>query len=193
MYKIYTVNIEDAISEMQKSINKKENAAFFVESNKKFAYVPEWWYHPEVNPQETIDLFAQYNITPYNMFYAAPLNKGVIIGAPGDLSFLVMRPYDENNSIFAEFEPKLVSFMQSKFPNSVLDENDYLIDGKKAIGSVGNILDGMVLYMFMASFVDNSELINILCPPGHTKVPQPINSEILTKEEFKNEIITWLQ
>lgn len=193
MYKIYTVNIEDAISEMQKSIDKKENAAFFVESNKKFAYVPEWWYHPEVNPQETIDLYAQYNITPYNMFYATPLDKGIIIGAPGDLSFLVMRPYDKNNSIFSEFEPKLVSFMQSKFPNSVLDENDYLIDGKKAIGSVGNIIGDMVLYMFMASFVDNSDLISILCPPGHTKKPQPIDTSILTKEEFKNEIITWLQ
>lgn len=191
-YNLYTVNIEDAVNEMRKSIDKKECAAFFVESDKKFAYVPEWWYDTQVNTQETIELFSQYGITPYNMFYATPVGNGVIIGSPGDLSFLVMRPYDEKRSIFGEFEPKLLSYMQSKFTNSVLDENDILIDGKKSIGSVGNVVNGMSLYMFMASFVDNTDLIGILCPPGHTKIPKPIDNSVLTKDEFKNEISTWL-
>lgn len=185
MYKIYTVSIEDAISEMQKSINKKENAAFFVESNKKFAYVPTSWHNQE--------FFSQYDVTGYNMFYDTSVGGGIIIGDPSDLSFLVMRPYDETKSICDDFEHHLENFIKSKFENSEFSGNDVMIDGKKSIGTASAILDGMTMFMFMASFADNSELINALCPPGHTKVPQPINSEILSKEEFKNEIITWLQ
>lgn len=184
-YNIYEVDIKNAIAAMQDSIDKKESAAFFVESEDNFAYVPFSW-----NNQ---DLFSQYGITGYNMFYDTPDGGGVIIGSPGDLSFLVMRPYNPSTSICEDFEQHLIKYMKSKFPSAEFDSNDIMIDGKKSIGMASNIFDGMTLFMFMASFVDNSELIRILCPKGHTKVPQPINTNILTKQELKSEIMSWLQ
>ena len=108
---------------MQKSIVKKENAAFFVESNKKFAYVPASW-----NNQE---LFSQYDITGYNMFYDTPEGSDIIIGDPLDLSFLVMRPYDDTKSICDDFKHHLEDFIKSKFKNSELVGNDVMSDKGK--------------------------------------------------------------
>lgn len=188
-YNLYTVDIDSAVSEMRKSMERHENAAFFVESLVNFAYVPLSW------DWSREGLFLQHGVTPHNMFYDAPDGSGVIIGSPGDLSFLVMRPYDDTKSICDDFESLLGGYMKSKFPNSEFLGNDVLIDGKKAIGTASGILEdsNMTLFMFMASFVDNSELIKILCPPGHTKTPCPIDTSVLTKDEFKSEIVTWLQ
>lgn len=184
-YNIYEVDIKNAEQLMQQSIDRLESAAFFVESDKRFAYVPLSW-----NDQER---FSEYGITGYNMFYDTEDGSGVIIGSHGDLSFLVMRPYNPSTSICDDFEQHLIGFMKSKFPSAKLDNNDILIDGKKAIGMASNITEGMTLFMFMASFTDNSDLIEALCPPGHTKVPQPIDTSVLTKKELENEIMSWLQ
>ena len=186
-YNLYTEDVSVVADVIQQCMDRKESSAFFAESDKKYAFVPISW-----NKNQEW-LFLQNGVTPYTMFYDTAEGHGVIIADPNDLSFLVMRPYDETKSICDDFESLLSSYIKSKFPNSEFVGNDILIDGKKAIGTASGILNGMTLFMFAASFVDNSELINLLCPPGHIKVPQPIDTSILTKEEFKNEIISWLQ
>lgn len=184
-YNIHQVDTSNVIDSIQHSIDIKETCAYFMDDSDTFAFVPMSW-----NDDER---FAEYGIKGYKLFYDTAPGRGTIIVSPGDLSFLVMRPYDDTKSICDEFEQHLLSFIKSKFADAELSGNDILVNGKKIIGTASNILDGMTLFMFMASYNNNEKLISSLCSPGHdNKTPYSIDSSILSKEEFKNEITSWL-
>jgi len=185
-YNIHQVDTSNVINSIQHSIDNKETCAYFMDDPKTFAFVPMSW-----DDQER---FSEYGITGYKLFYDTEPGRGIIIVSPGDLSFLAMRPYDETKTICGEFEEDMIDFIKSRFPNAQFNGNDIVINNRKIIGTASNIIDGMSLFMFIASFNDNSELISELCNPGHdNKIPSYIDSSILSKEEFKNEIISWLQ
>lgn len=186
-YNIYDITPPEAAETIGRSIANRESCAYFQDFNYNhmYAYVPDSWDHQ--------DLYSQYGITGYRMFYDSEEGGGVTIVAPGDMSFLVMRPFDANDSLSEYMVGNLVSYMSNIFDNVVIDKNDILINGKKSLCTAGNIINDMAIFMCTASFVDNSELINILCPPRHGKVPQPIDNTKVSREELKAAIVLCLQ
>lgn len=185
-YNIHQVDTSNVIDSIQRSIDNKETCAYFMDDSDTFAFVPLSW--------DDDERFAKCGIKGYKLFYDTEPGRGIIIVSPGDLSFLVMRPYDETKTICGEFEENILNFIKSRFPDASFNGNDITINDKKIIGTASNILNGMALFMFIASFNDNSELISQLCSPGHdNKIPSYIDDSVLSKNEFKNEIISWLQ
>lgn len=186
MFNFYDITPLDAADKIGKSIANKEKCVYFQDENfdKMYAYVPNSW-----NKQE---LFDKYGIIGYKMFYDSVEGGGVTIVSPGDLSYLIILPFEENQFI-NNFVNTMIEFLSTKFDSVVMDNNDILINGYKSITTAGNVINGMALFMSTISFVDNSEFINELCPPRHGKIPKPINNLVINKEEFKIKIMQWLQ
>ena len=181
---IYNVDLKDFNRALSVSIGDRETCAYFPDNDTKFAYVPISW-----NRQE---LFSQYGIIGYKLYYDAEEGGGVIIGGPDDLSFLIMTPFS-NYDMSEYIISKLVEYLSTKFDNVSVDGNDILISNNKVIGTAGAIVNDMSIFMFMATFEDNTTIINELCPPRHGKIPTHIDTSILTKQELKEKIVEWLQ
>lgn len=124
-------------------------------------------------------------------FLNSPCNGGTIILGPED-SFIFINLNNININHFNKYMLEhLYNFLKEYFNNVSIEGNDILIDDKKVIGTVIDKYSQYKYFAFFASFTDRSELIEKLINKKG-KIPGFINSNILNKETFEKEVLSWL-
>jgi hypothetical protein len=116
---------------------------------------------------------------------------GTIIGSEKDFSMMLIMP----NEIRLAVEDILNKFVQiiSRYNlNTTWSGNDIIIDDKKVCGTTYRILDNVSVFTCQVSFEDYSEYIEKICTKKSTKTPGFINPEILSKEQFEEDVLNWL-
>lgn len=116
---------------------------------------------------------------------------GTIIGSEKDFSMMLIMP----NEIRLTIEDILNKFVQiiSRYNiNATWSGNDVIIDDKKVCGTTYRILDNISVFTCQVSFEDYSEYIEKICTKKSTKTPGFINPEILSKEQFEEDVLNWL-
>lgn len=181
---IYDIPVSEVMARLDQSILNQESCIYIANNDKPYAFIPDSF---------ADNLLLESNgVTGYRMHYDAEHGGGVVIAGEKDLSFLVLRRFN-GDSLSSYLLGNMAALLSSRFNHVAVDGNDILIDGIKVIGSAGNIINDMAIFMFIATFEDHTDLISRICPPRHGKIPSYINDCILTKQELKEHLIGWLQ
>lgn len=182
--KVYTVKMKDFISTLQNLIQNQEYGIISI-------YTDETCVCHGDNQEKQLneEYCAAHNIPiyPYNSF------GGNIVAAEGDygIVFLVPRSID----LTEDFLINKVAYLLAKyFDNLEVRGNDILLDNKKIVGSGSFGNDQIFFMMFYFSMTDKGELIKQICGvPMTDKEPGYIDTEILSIEQLREDLLTWLQ
>lgn len=119
---------------------------------------------------------------------------GSIVVSPGDYSIAILLPssIDVNNNFFLG---NIANILKKYFSNVIIDNNDILIDNKKILGSAAYSNERYFFFVAHFSFSSNRELIQNICGniSDDGKQPGYIDSNILSVEQLKEELLKWLQ
>lgn len=181
---ICDIPVSEVIARLDQSIRDRESCIYIANNDKPYAFIPDSF-------ADNI-LLESNGVTGYRMHYDAEHGGGVVIAGENDLAFLVVRKFN-GDSLSSYLLGNMATLLSSRFSNVAVDGNDILIGGNKVIGSAGNIINDMAIFMFIATFEDHTDLISRICPPRHGKTPSYISNSILTKQELKEHLIEWLQ
>jgi hypothetical protein len=138
---------------------------------------------------DTEDYEAPGKLVKVNLGYQS--ENSLIVSPDGDLRIYVIIP------IFAGidtlwFLKKMKTYLENFFNNVEIVEKRYItIDGKIVIRSIYTEMHKMRCIMFNISFVDSTELHNLDLNFDRSN-DGVIDSDILTAEEFKDEIVSWV-
>lgn len=138
---------------------------------------------------EAEDIQLPENIVKINLGYKS--EQSMIVSPDGDLRIYVIVPMFTgiNTSWFLH---KMKTYLSNYFDNVDILDNRYItIDGKIVVRSVYAEMNNMYCIMFNISFVDSTEIITLPCNENR-EINGLINTEVLTAEEFKDEIVNWI-
>ncbi len=134
--------------------------------------------------------YCKANNIPIYPYYSF---GGNIVATKEDFGIVVLLPTN------IDISPLLIlngvaNILKKYFENVEVYGNDILIGGKKVIGSMsfGNEEIFVMAVYFCAS--DKGDLIEKICgEPITDKTPGYINTEILSTDQLRNEVLLWLQ
>lgn len=187
-YELKTLNIDVHLTDMlniedrvEANVIRKIPSIFIPTADKTFAWIGE---------RDVLDtaLFSEYEIQAYNMRYLG----GTIISGPEDFSIAIITP-DTIDICSTYYMERICDFLRQYFPDAHYDRNDIMVNDRKVAGTVMRRVDGMLAFAMQVSFVDRTDMINILCPPHGDKIPGCIDSTILNKTVLQNEILSWFK
>lgn len=173
----------DTVFAKQADSNQINAFMYTIHDGNKYAFVP--------NSSHNEPLLENYGFTVVNIEYMA--NNGLILSFDGDLRVYIVIPrsvFDGINTQF--FLGKINDYLISLGANSVINNNDILIDNKKVCGSASFQTPTSVHMVFQITFTDNIELIKEICGKRY-KEPSYIPSDICTPEDMLNEMLSWLR
>ena len=173
----YLTNDKDLLNRIKQSIINQEYGFWTLDASYTFACVGS-------DPID-YDLAEKLGVKVFDIGYGG----GTIISSPKDVACLFMYPLVSTVDTDFFFN-KLMKFLNSKSSKFIRDNNDVMFDGKKVIGTSELTQDKLKVFCIVASFNDNSEIIEKLCPPK-VKKPGIIPGDILTKKELEMEIASW--
>lgn len=128
-------------------------------------------------------------LTKVNLGYNS--DHTLIISPDGDLRIYVILPIFTGITT-SWFLKKMKTYLSKYFDNVEIVENRYIaIDGKIVVRSVSKEMNKMLCIMFNISFVDSTDLHN-LDENFDRENDGVIDSEIITAEEFKDEVVSWV-
>jgi len=161
-------------------LNKIPACLYQIHCNTNYAFV--------TNDFDKNEILQNYNYEICKLGYN--FSSGPIISESGDLRIDIIYSYQIkiNHEYFLN---KLKQYLLNYFDNVQIDNNDLLIDNKKVCGCVSYIYNDMYIILMQINFIDKSEIIQKICGEQHKK-PGYINPNILSPEQLKDEIITWL-
>lgn len=119
-------------------------------------------------------------------------NGGTIIGSTEDLSIIMVFP-ESMRMTHEVIIGKIVEIISKYVPNTSIDGNDILVNGKKVSGSMTRTLMGSFEWAAQISFRDYSEYIEKICHKPQNKIPSYIDNNLLTRDKLEEEILAWLQ
>lgn len=138
---------------------------------------------------DTEDYECPKDLVKVNLGYSSENN--LIVSPDGDLRIYVILPMFTGINT-AWFLNKMKDYLSRYFENvEIVDKRFITIDGKIVVRSVYKEMHKMHCIMFNISFVDSTELHN-LDPNFDRSKDGVIDSDILTAEEFKDEIVSWV-
>lgn len=126
-------------------------------------------------------------IYPYESF------GGNIVATPGDYGVVFILPatIDISSKYILEQIAKMLS---NYFEDIEIKDNDILIEGKKVVGSGNFGNENIFVMLIYFSMSDKGDLIANICgEPASHKLPGYINTEIISTEELREELLKWLQ
>lgn len=178
---IYLTDMLDIEDRVETNVINKIPSIFIPTADTTFAWIGE---------RDALDttLFEQNNVQTYNMRYLG----GTIISGPEDFSIAIITP-DYIDICSTYYMERICKFLQQYFPDAHYDRNDIIVEGKKVAGTVMRRIDGVLVFATQISFVDRTEVINLLCPPHGDKVPGCIDPTVLSKSVLQNEILSWFE
>lgn len=137
-----------------------------------------------------IEYCQQNNIPIYNYGTFG----GAVVVSPGDYNIGVVIPtqLDLGSNFFLN---NIALILNKYFENVKVDNNDILINDKKVLGSAGFGNEEFFFFVTQISFSDKSELIQRICGDIEEGGKQPgyIDPNILSAEQLKEELLSWLQ
>lgn len=138
---------------------------------------------------ETEDFKCPDELVKINLGYNSENN--LIISPDGDLRIYVILPmFTGINTDW--FLKKMKIYLSKHFENVEIKDKRYItINGKIVVRSVYTEMQNMQCIMFNISFVD-STMLHMLDKKFDRSNDGIINSEIITAEEFKDEVISWV-
>lgn len=143
------------------------------------------------NKKEINTEYCQQNNIP---IYNYGTFGGAVVVSPGDYNIGIVVPIklDLNSNFFLN---NIALILNKYFENVKVDNNDILINNKKILGSAGFGNEEFFFFVAQISFSDKSELIQKICGDIEEGGKQPgyINSDILSSNQLKEELLTWLQ
>ena len=119
-------------------------------------------------------------------------NGGTIIGSTEDLSIIMVFP-ESMGMTHEVIIGKIVEIISKYVPNTSIDGNDILVNGKKVSGSMTRTLMGSFEWAAQITFKDYSEYIEKICHKPSNKIPSHIDNNLLTRDKLEEEILAWLQ
>ena len=138
---------------------------------------------------DTEDYECPNELTKVNLGYNSENN--LIVSPDGDLRIYVILPMFTGINT-AWFLTKMKDYLTKYFSNvDILDKRYITINEKIVVRSVYTEMHKMQCIMFNISFVDSSELHKLDSNFDRSK-DGVIDTEILTAEEFKDEIVSWV-
>ena len=117
---------------------------------------------------------------------------GTIIANSGDLGIEVVMPKDIGMRL-DHFNHKIAEILSRYIEGAEMSGNDILVNGDKVMGAMSRLVGDVFVWAAQISFTDASEYISKVCSKKSTKKPGYIKSELLTKDIFESEVLTWLQ
>ena len=83
-------------------------------------------------------------------------------------------------------------FLDTYFDEVSISNNDILIDRRKVVGGAMIEIRGVLVVVFQINFVDKEDDIYKVCP-YLKKEPGYIDPKVLSPEELKDEMISWIK
>lgn len=117
---------------------------------------------------------------------------GAIVSGTGDYNLTLI--FSDNIDIDTSVILKQIQRILSKyFDDVIVDSNDILIDGKKVMGATYAHANNMVFLGVAFAFVYQPDIVTAICgTPKTGKEIGCINPEILSRDQFKKELLSWL-
>lgn len=117
---------------------------------------------------------------------------GAIVSGTGDYNLTLI--FSDNIDIDTSVILKQIQRILSKyFDDVIVDSNDILIDGKKVMGATYAHANNMVFLGVAFAFVCQPDIVTAICgTPKTGKEIGCINPEILSRDQFKKELLSWL-
>jgi len=172
-------SLDDIFDKVTGSMNRCEQACYLSFNNDLFA----WTGTDDFDENKA----KEYGMQVHKMDYIG----GTMIIDKADLSgaISVSSKLDINFDYFAN---KFLEFLKSKGEqNVILDNNDILVDGKKVFGGASYRTDDMYVFLFVATFSDNLNIVKEFCPLNKDKMPGFITKT--NSNEMVEEVLSWLK
>lgn len=172
----------NGVSEIFKMIENNRAGILFVDWENTFV----------VSGNDGLETFNE-EFCKKNNIQVFPLytNGGAIVGTQGDFSLGICIP--SNLSINDNFILNKIKDIIQKYTLKTVsvNKNDILIDGNKICGSATYQGKDVIMVIMHFSFSDRIDLISKICITN--KINKPIGFiDFITRQEFKQEILTWL-
>lgn len=118
-------------------------------------------------------------------------SNGLILSYSGDFRFVVM--FKNNIDLNVGYMLNKINgcFLEVGL-NSLVSNNDILIDGKKVCGSAESNMGDIYMMLFQITFTNHIDEIVRLCGERE-KQPSFVDNNVITAEQLKNKVIRWLQ
>ena len=119
---------------------------------------------------------------------------GAIVLFPGNIAIDAIYTGTSYQIVF-DFLSAFKQFLRTKNIESNIDGNDLIINNKKVIGVIGEVLPkpflGLTYIGISISINANAELINNICTKPMEKVPGALSDYGITTEEVMNWLLEW--
>ena len=190
---------KDKLQYIMKSIHLEIIKAPKIDTKIKEIYIEEsvpallWAIHTGENylfvTDKTEDYDAPAGLVKVNLEYDSEYD--LIVSPDGDLRIYVIVPMFTGIDCLWFLE-KMRDYLSKYFDDVAIVDNRFVtIDGKIVIRSISKQMHKMLSIMFNISFVDSTEIVKMECNEDREK-NGIIDSTILSAEEFKDEIVSWV-
>lgn len=117
---------------------------------------------------------------------------GAIVSGAGDYNLTLV--FSDSIDIDTFVILKQIQIILSKyFDDVIVDSNDILIDGKKVMGATYAHANNMVFLGVAFAFVYQPDIVTAICgTPKTGKEIGCINPDVLSRQQFKKELLSWL-
>ena len=116
---------------------------------------------------------------------------GTIIGCNGDMGIEIVVPRGMGLD-FKFFMSKIFEIISKYVDGAEIVGNDILVNGEKVLGSMTRDVNGVFVWAAQVSFCDHLDVIQQICSKKSTKTPGHIDTSLLTKKKFEEEVLAWL-
>lgn len=177
-YPIYNKSVLEDYANRQKPL-----FTYMIESEEKHAYVRH-----NCN-EEYRNMLKENGFRVIDFGYNA--SNGLILSYSGDFRFVVM--FKNNIDLNVGYMlNKINGYFLEVGLNSLVSNNDILIDDKKVCGGASFEAGGMKGIVYQVTFTDHLDEINEICGERN-KVPGFIPQDVLTAYQLKDKFLEWLQ
>jgi lipoate-protein ligase A len=173
---IYALDANDVAENVAEAIKNEKDCIFMCKGEGIHAF--------HGNDEINLELCEQLGVKVVELNYRG----GTIIGSKEDLSMLIIFPKE----IGMREQDVTSKFLEAIGPEASYDDNDIMLNGKKIAGITWREFKNISVYTIQVSFKDYTEYINQICKKEAKKIPGYIDSEIITRDELENSIISWL-
>lgn len=170
-------------------INKKYKEDYITNSIPAMLYAIHTGENYLFVTDETENIEAPSNLVKINLEYHS--EYGQIVSPDGDLRLYFIIPLFTGVDTMW-FLKKMRDYLRKYFDSvEIKDKRFVTIDGKIVIRGISAVMGNMLSIMFNVSFVDSTDIV-VIDSNKDREVNGIIDSEILTAEEFVDEVISWV-